>query len=956
MFNKTKRVISWILALTILLGLSVWLSACGSDPGPEPSSQTEKEGTDPETQDEKGSETEMQTDTETETRKPVETDRETETSAPLTPLEDMVWGIETHGEVTEKETVKDGTLYLPLNAHGSAYYSQYNPAGTPIDVQPTVTKGMYGKCFGYEEVALRNGWFFRCGSPSGAFHVALTTDSVVTFWIYISDKSSLVQAEFELGSTSSIDKDEKEWGFKDQIKANGWNQITLNFKSGTGQLNLDSVCRWRLFYLSNATSGSVTLAVDDILITHATDLGEDDLLAATQPARLVVSPYDSSNVHVADLVLTEAPYSADKTGASDVTSALKKALKDCAAAGGGTVYLPKGRYKLTSKVTVPPNVCLLGDFRTLEDGSGDGDFGTVLDFATLDVSLLLGTSSGVEGVTIYHSAQKANDLTSANATFFPSGGSYIRQVNLVNSYDALVLETAHGNLTVDGLYGTVLRRGLVIGFAAEINVFENVSFSPRYWHLFDSAVSESAIRSYMASKSLYGIQLWGVEGTMLTHVELDGFRTGLYTSATKRDDGAEVYAQAYDLTVKNAEYGIDADALYVDMGLEVACSSISGSAASVRNSTKQVIKLFECTLDGPQVTSTAGTIKQTSRKEEFRLPATDSVFPFLKAPLKLFNAYTEYQANRTGKVDASAAIQAALDAAKAAGGGYVYIPGGEYRLDKPLHVGANTVLLGANGACSFDSGGTGTTFLVTMGIGGNLDSEAAVTLEGENSAIRSIRFLHTENGIRGTNDYTYDPCAPMVALKAAHTEAVLLNFYATTNGILIDAAQDVRLYRVFGGFYETGIVIRNSSGIRLDGVLANLAGQVSSSYRPYQKYTSADSQTMQELARLNLTLLVLKDSTGVDITNTFSYKPHLFLNMTKSEAACLNIYGSRMGEDSYLVRQTEGSFCALNVYVKFSALIKAQRSGNGTSVTYHINNLKGQGMTVSDNNRDYTLG
>ena len=25
-------------------------------------------------------------------------------------------------------------------------------------------------------------------------------------------------------------------------------------------------------------------------------------------------------------------------------------LKDCAAAGGGTVYLPKGRYKLTSKV------------------------------------------------------------------------------------------------------------------------------------------------------------------------------------------------------------------------------------------------------------------------------------------------------------------------------------------------------------------------------------------------------------------------------------------------------------------------------------------------------------------------------------------------------------------------------------------------------------------------------
>ena len=106
---------------------------------------------------------------------------------------------------------------------------------------------------------------------------------------------------------------------------------------------------------------------------------------------------------------------------------------------------------------------------------------------------------------------------------------------------------------------------------------------------------------------------------------------------------------------------------------------------------------------------------------------------------------------------------------------------------------------------------------------------------------------------------------------------------------------------------------------------------------------------------LTATLLVVSESSAVDVTNTFSYKPHVFLKMTRSEVACLNVYGSRMGDESVLIRQTEGTLGALNVYVKFSYLIKASRSGDGTRVEYHINNLKGQGLRVSDSNRDYTL-
>ena len=145
---------------------------------------------------------------ETETKK-MDTQTETETKK-LTELEKVTAGITTEPELTQTVQVIDGTLYMPLNVHDGAYYSQKNPAGTPIAIEPLISDGMFGKCFVYEDLPLRNGWFFRCGSNSGAFRVSLTKESEITFWVYVSDKSSLIQAEFELGSNQNIDQMEKE--------------------------------------------------------------------------------------------------------------------------------------------------------------------------------------------------------------------------------------------------------------------------------------------------------------------------------------------------------------------------------------------------------------------------------------------------------------------------------------------------------------------------------------------------------------------------------------------------------------------------------------------------------------------------------------------------------------------------------------------------------------------------
>lgn len=68
--------------------------------------------------------------------------------------------------------------------------------------------------------------------------------------------------------------------------------------------------------------------------------------------------------------VTLPPYSADKTGATDVTTKIQKAIDDVSAAGGGIVYLPAGTYKMSPGSN---NSCLrIGRSNVILRGDGPG--------------------------------------------------------------------------------------------------------------------------------------------------------------------------------------------------------------------------------------------------------------------------------------------------------------------------------------------------------------------------------------------------------------------------------------------------------------------------------------------------------------------------------------------------------------------------------------------------------
>ena len=77
-------------------------------------------------------------------------------------------------------------------------------------------------------------------------------------------------------------------------------------------------------------------------------------------AGIINTVYGTEDVLVADYIINAA-CGADPTGETDSTAAIQSVLDLCADNGGGTVYLPAGRYLISSQIRIPSFVYLHGD-------------------------------------------------------------------------------------------------------------------------------------------------------------------------------------------------------------------------------------------------------------------------------------------------------------------------------------------------------------------------------------------------------------------------------------------------------------------------------------------------------------------------------------------------------------------------------------------------------------------
>lgn len=189
-------------------------------------------------------------------------------------------------------------------------------------------------------------------------------------------------------------------------------------------------------------------------------------------------------------------YGAKGDGLSDNTAAFQQALNEAAAASGGTVEVPAGRFRFEASLTLPANVTLKGTFHYAPAHAGIRDkkdselpvFGSVLEpvggagseegspFITLE------GSSTLQGFCIHYPDQlpDAEAPTPYPWTIAMRGNNpALIDMELLNPYLGIDASRNQRAL-IRNIHGQPIRTGLFIDTIYDIGRVENVHWNP-WW-------------------------------------------------------------------------------------------------------------------------------------------------------------------------------------------------------------------------------------------------------------------------------------------------------------------------------------------------------------------------------------------------------------------------------------------------------------------------------------------
>ena len=217
----------------------------------------------------------------------------------------------------------------------------------------------------------------------------------------------------------------------------------------------------------------------------------------TQTPKVVNTVYETDDIVIADIVVTEFPYNADNTGINDCTAVIQRAVDDCASNGGGTVFLPVGKYRITDNIKIKQFVTLTGDWQDPDEGN---NYGTVIiaDVKSEDVMspglITVGASAGAVGLTVWYPNQSLDDVKPYPFTFYVTGNedymlSTVKNCTLINSYRGIGVSAecengvyqCHEMFTAENVKGTCLYQGLSSYNSADVDTYKTLYFLNKYW-------------------------------------------------------------------------------------------------------------------------------------------------------------------------------------------------------------------------------------------------------------------------------------------------------------------------------------------------------------------------------------------------------------------------------------------------------------------------------------------
>jgi hypothetical protein len=261
-------------------------------------------------------------------------------------------------------------------------------------------------------------------------------------------------------------------------------------------------------------------------------------------------------------------------------------------------------------------------------------------------------------------------------------------------------------------------------------------------------------------------------------------------------------------------------------------------------------------------------------KAEPKTPAKDNLFIVTD-----FGAAAGRLSASDANTDSTTAVQKALDAAKEAGGGYVYVPAGYYRFDGYLVVPPGVELVGAQNNSSVPHG-EGTVFECYYG-GNDTNALPFIQLQ-PNAGVRGITINYPLQIFRGL-DMTYRPeFTYPYAIQGQGAGVYVINVGVRACTAALDLftykCDDFYVDFLTGHMFDVGVRVGgDSKGGKMSNVMCNVIIYAAGNESKFGSFPNSPAGAYNSngplygYAMLNLEFFIIGDTTGLTMYNCFNF-------------------------------------------------------------------------------------
>ena len=335
------------------------------------------------------------------------------------------------------------------------------------------------------------------------------------------------------------------------------------------------------------------------------------LISSGQVWKLINPKYPTTDGVVIAYSVTD--YNITGDGVTDVTQQFQHLLNQLGSLGGGTLFVPEGKYVIKGNLLIPKGITLRGEWK--KPGKGELLAGTILmayagkgnENATPFITME--PSSAVMDLAIWYPEQSPSDITPyppsvefGKPNYFGNENCNAKNITLVNSYAGIAFSRKNGGTcpTINGVYGTPLSRGIEIDNIVDVGRIEWIDFSPDYWAgsgLPNSPSANGSHKNWIYENGT-GIVMRRNDWSYTCFVNIEGYNKGFHAVESITSPGVQPNGHNYSMTFTNCKTGLAISAAnsagFMCTGIKtVNCETGIG----IEQSASGVVQLHTCSLD-----------------------------------------------------------------------------------------------------------------------------------------------------------------------------------------------------------------------------------------------------------------------------------------------------------------------------------------------------------------------